>query len=75
MHATQTIEQIETTPVAGNAFSDGPLMRAIHEFMLSDAAVADKMRALRKLDQVMGVESEVTEASVAEYLREAAEYE
>ena len=65
------IEQIEALPVAGNHFQDRGIFDVIHEFMIGDHPVEEKIRALRKMDQVMGEENEVTARDVEEYLEES----
>jgi len=66
------IQQIEVAPIAGNAFSDSGLMDAINRFVLCKGnSICEKIRALRKLDQVMGIDTAVTEEDVREYIEES----
>lgn len=49
------IEQILSYPIVGTAYSDRELMDGIHEFVISaENSTEDKLKALYRLDQVMG---------------------
>jgi hypothetical protein len=65
-----TIEAIEAMPIVGNAFHDSGLMKVIDQFVKGNHPLEEKIRALKKLDEVMGVEpTEITESDVREYIR------
>lgn len=64
------IEQILSHPIVGNAYSDGELLHKIHQFVLDENnTTEDKLKALHRLDQVMGVDTDYpTEKDLNEYL-------
>ena len=71
MTTEDQINNIESRHIVGNAYIDSDLMREIHLFILDERTpMPFKIRALKKLDQVMGVESDVAEADVFAYIRE-----
>ncbi len=62
---------ILATEIIGNAYHDMPLMDRIDAFLKGDAPLAEKLQAMKKLDDVMGVGHEVyTEADLAEYIEQ-----
>ena len=65
------IDNILKTSIKGNAHADGTLMQAIHEFVLDPKApMAYKIKAIEKLDAVMGQENPtVTAKYVEEYIK------
>ena len=66
------LQTILDAPIAGNAYHDGKLMNRIHAFVMSDNAMSDKIAALKKLDQVMGMEQEnVTSSDDENYIAES----
>jgi hypothetical protein len=73
MIMAMTIEQLESAPVMGNAFSDSDLLENLDQFLISDASMADKVRAIAVLDKVMGLDDEANEGAVIDYLAERAE--
>ena len=70
-----TLDQILSAEVIGNAHSDADLLNAIHQYVVSDAhSRSDKMKALAKLDEVMGLEpSGGGEADLDDYIAFARE--
>lgn len=66
-----TITEIEQHEIVGNAYHDGELMASIDKFVKQGNPIDEKIRALRKLDQVMGIDSgEITEQDVRDYILE-----
>ncbi len=65
------LEQILNHPIRGNAWQDMKLMNRIHEFVMdSRNAMEDKIRALGRLDEVMGeTDKPVTQSDVEEYIQ------
>lgn len=54
----QRLEKILSTPIAGNAWQDMPLMDAIHDFIVDPSTTREQKKvALRMLnDNVMGLD-------------------
>ncbi len=70
-----TIEQLEAFPIRGNFDQDSDLLDACHDFIVNEKnPMADRIRALKVVDQVMGVESEdeIDETAVLEFVSEMA---
>ena len=68
-----TIEELEATKVTGVFAHDQRLMSYIDTFMLSDAPMLDKLRAIILVDRITGCPQELNEAAVIDhidYLRE-----
>ncbi len=63
------IQAILDTPIVGNAGSDYQLMNRIHDFLVGDNPIDLQIKALQKLDEVMGLGTtdQVTAKSVQEY--------
>ena len=66
----QRIEQIEASPVVGDAHHDQSLMYAIDKLVMdSEVPMGYKVRALAKLDKVMGETGHpVTKDDVVQYV-------
>jgi len=62
------IEELESAPIVGNYHHDAHLFRAADSIILSDADMETKVRAIKVLDKLMGLELEANEESVQEYL-------
>lgn len=69
------IEQILNADVMGNAYHDQSLMDSIHAYVMSDSTTRlNKKLALRKLDEVMGLDKpEDEDAALDEYVQQAQE--
>ena len=65
-----TIKSILSAQFVGNAYSDGELLDAIHDFIADeDNTMKDRCMALQKMDQMMGEDSGIpTAREVNEYL-------
>ncbi len=70
-----SIQTILDTPIVGNAGSDHHLMNRIHNFLVGDNPTDQKIKALQKLDKVMGLGTtdQVTAKSVQAYIHRANE--
>ena len=63
------IEEIEQMGIAGDAYHDQHIFNACHDYIVDETnLIADRLRALKKIDVTMGVESEPTEADIREYI-------
>lgn len=66
----KTIQQILATTVMGNAHSDRQLFDDIHEFVMRDNLLSEKVQAITKLDRAMDFSApEATEADVHDYIK------
>jgi hypothetical protein len=66
------IEQIEELQIFGNAHSDMPIFNACHEFIMDEAnEMEERIRAIRKIDDTMGLNGVCNEDSVNEYVANA----
>jgi len=67
------LQTILDAPIAGNAYHDNALMNRIHTFVMSDSNdMKDKIEAIKKLDEVMGMtQDEVTSNDVENYIAES----
>jgi hypothetical protein len=55
---TKAADDIEKSKYTGNTYNDGELMQKIHCFIMDPKnSMEDKMRALAKLDEIMGVDN------------------
>ena len=63
------IQAILDTPIVGNAGSDQQLMNRIHNFLVGDNPIDQQIKALQKLDEVMGLGTadQITAKSIQEY--------
>jgi hypothetical protein len=67
-----SIDELEKTEIHGNTYHEGKLLMDLHDLVMSKADMADKIRALKMVDKVMGVTGkEVTEKDVEEYIKES----
>jgi len=68
--AKKEIDAILTAPIKGNAYHDGKLMQRIHDFVANEKnPMSLRIKAIEKLDKVMGQPAEkVTAKDVEEYL-------
>lgn len=68
---TKAADDIAGANYTGNAYNDGELMQKIHCFLMDKRnSMEDKMRALAKLDEIMGVDQgEVTPRDVQLYIQ------
>jgi len=67
-----SIKEIQEHRIIGNAYHDQSLMDVIDVFVLDDGnSMSDKIKALEKLDAVMGIPSKVTKSDVEEYIAQA----
>ena len=62
------IEELESAPIVGNYHSDAHLFRAADSIIMGDADMETKIRAIKVLDKLMGLELEANEESVQEYI-------
>ncbi len=65
------LEKILSSGIKGNAYHDRDLMQRIHNFVADKSnPMEDRIKALKKLDDVMGVQgTKVTANDVESYLR------
>lgn len=73
-NSKRTIEEIQAMPIIGDAYHDGPLLQACHDFIADDSnAMEDKIKAIEKIDETMGEKSEkpITEKDVNSYIKES----
>jgi len=68
MNVNPALQKILSWEIIGNAHHDAPLFRMIDEFMLSKHPVNDKISALKKMDEAMGVEEPVGPQEVNDYI-------
>lgn len=66
----EDIEDIENTGVVGNYYHDQALWKAIDEFMLEDHPIEEKIRALQKVNEIVGESLQVTEGDVYDYIED-----
>ncbi|MBD3405061.1 MAG: hypothetical protein GF411_02860 [Candidatus Lokiarchaeota archaeon] len=66
------LQKLLAWDIKGNAADDGPALTMAHNIIMGDYPVKDKILAIKKLDEIMGVESEdpITEKDVIEYMSE-----
>ena len=66
----QTLQQILAMPIFGNAHHDRPLFDAVHEFLMRDNPMPEKVQALSKLDKAMDSDAPLaTEQDVNDYIQ------
>lgn len=63
-----TIDALEAAPVAGNFYQDNDLWSRVDAFMLTDAPMAEKIRALAIIDRITGESGPPTPDAVREYV-------
>jgi len=65
------IEQIEAMPIGGNAHVDMPIFNACHEFIINKSnPMAERIRAIKKIDDTMGLNDVCNEAAVLQYVKD-----
>lgn len=67
-----TIDQIEALLIIGtNAGSYQRIINHCNDFIVGDASISDKIRAIRKIDATMGIKDSgnISEKDVKEYLQ------
>lgn len=66
------IQELKAKTIIGNAMSDACLLEDIHCFIVdTDNTLADRLAAMRRLDEVMGVDCPYpTEEELVQYMEE-----
>jgi len=63
------IERIEAMPIGGNAHVDMPIFNACHDFIMNKSnPMPERIRAIKKIDDTMGIGGVCDEAAVNEYV-------
>ena len=70
-----TIKEIQNLAIVGDANSDQHIFNECHTFVMDDNnSMKDKIKALKKIDETMGIGSEPTAADVETYIKECKDY-
>lgn len=74
MHHQLTLpQQLDQIRPVGNAYHDMSIFRIAHLILTGNYDMSDKLKALRKIDEAMGENGEISEHAVEEYCRQTAD--
>lgn len=68
------IEQIEKHEIFGVYFYDRGLLNQIDDFLIENHPMTEKIRAMRKINEIMGIDGDLSSKDVEEHIKSIKEY-